>query len=155
MSPLASRVVVAVIGLPIVLALVYAGGWWLFALVAVGAVLALHEYALMTRSLRPVTLAAYAGALLALLGAELGGWNGRWRAFSRRSCSRSSSTGSVRHGSRPRSRSRPRCSAPPGSGSVSRTCCCCATAPTTGGSRRSRCCWRSGQETSAPSSRAE
>ena len=63
----------AVVGLPVVLALVYAGGWWLFTLAAVGAVLALHEYGLMTRSLRPVTLAAYAGALLALLGAELSG----------------------------------------------------------------------------------
>jgi phosphatidate cytidylyltransferase len=73
MSPLASRVAVTVVGLPVVLALVYAGGWWLFVLVAVGALLALHEYALMTRSLRPVTLAAYAGALLTLLGAELGG----------------------------------------------------------------------------------
>jgi phosphatidate cytidylyltransferase len=73
MTPLASRVLVAVVGLPVVLALVYGGGWWLFTLAAVGAVLALHEYALMTRSLRPVTLAAYAGALLALLGAELGG----------------------------------------------------------------------------------
>src|SRR5437773_10773029 len=73
LSPLTSRILVAVVGLPLVLALVYAGGWWLFALVAVGTVLALHEYALMTRSLRPVTLAAYAGALLALLGAELGG----------------------------------------------------------------------------------
>ncbi|OLD98803.1 MAG: hypothetical protein AUG91_08330 [Actinobacteria bacterium 13_1_20CM_4_69_9] len=73
MTPLASRILVAVVGLPVVLALVYVGGWWLFALVAVGTVLALHEYALMTRSLRPVTLAAYAGALLALLGAELGG----------------------------------------------------------------------------------
>jgi phosphatidate cytidylyltransferase len=73
MTPLASRIVVAVVGLPVVLALVWAGGWWLFALVAVAAVLALHEYALMTRSLRPVTLAAYAGALLSLLGAELGG----------------------------------------------------------------------------------
>jgi phosphatidate cytidylyltransferase len=72
-SPLASRVLVAVVGLPLVLALVYGGGWWLFVLAAVGAVLALHEYALMARSLRPVTLAAYAGALLALLGAELSG----------------------------------------------------------------------------------
>jgi len=72
-TALASRVLVTVIGLPVVLALVYAGGWWLFAFVAIAAVLALHEYALMTRSLRPVTLAAYAGALLALLGAELGG----------------------------------------------------------------------------------
>jgi phosphatidate cytidylyltransferase len=73
MGPLVSRVVVAVIGLPVVLLIVYAGGWWLFALCAVGAVLALHEYALMTRSLRPVVLAAYAGALLSLLGAHLGG----------------------------------------------------------------------------------
>ena len=73
MTPLASRVLVAVVGLPVVLAVVYAGGWWLFTLVAIGAVLALHEYALMARSLRPVTLAAYAGALLSLLGAELGG----------------------------------------------------------------------------------
>jgi phosphatidate cytidylyltransferase len=72
-TPLASRVLVAVVGLPVVLALVYVGGWWLFALVAVAAVLALHEFALMTRSLRPVTLAAYAGALLTLFGAQLGG----------------------------------------------------------------------------------
>src|SRR4051794_27675281 len=73
MSPLASRVLVTVVGLPVVLALVYAGGWWLFALAAIAAVLALHEYALMTRALRPVRLAAQAGALLTLLGAELGG----------------------------------------------------------------------------------
>lgn len=73
MTPLVSRVAVAAVGLPVVLALVYAGGWWLFALGAVAAVLALHEYALMTRALRPVILAAYAGALLSLLGARLGG----------------------------------------------------------------------------------
>ncbi|MFL5950656.1 MAG: phosphatidate cytidylyltransferase [Gaiellaceae bacterium] len=73
MTPLASRVLVAVVGLPAVLALVYVGGWWLFVLVAVAAVLGLHEFALMTRSLRPVTLAAYAGALLTLFGAKLGG----------------------------------------------------------------------------------
>ena len=73
MTPLASRVLVTVVGLPVVLALVYVGGWWLFALAAVASVLALHEYSLMTRALRPVTLAAYAGALLTLLGAQLGG----------------------------------------------------------------------------------
>jgi phosphatidate cytidylyltransferase len=73
MSPLASRIAVAIVGLPAVLALVWAGGWWLFALAAVAAILALHEYALMARSLRPVTLAAYAGALLSLVGAQLGG----------------------------------------------------------------------------------
>jgi phosphatidate cytidylyltransferase len=72
-TPLLSRVLVALVGLPLVLGLVYLGGWWLFALVGVAAVLALHEYALMIRSLRPVILAAYAGALLSLLGALLGG----------------------------------------------------------------------------------
>jgi phosphatidate cytidylyltransferase len=72
-SPLVSRVVVALAGLPVVLGIVYLGGWWLFALAAVGVVLALHEYALMIRTLRPVILAAYAGALLSLLGARLGG----------------------------------------------------------------------------------
>ena len=53
MAPLVSRVLVALVGLPLVLLVVWAGGWWLFALVAVAAVLALHEYALMIRSLRP------------------------------------------------------------------------------------------------------
>jgi phosphatidate cytidylyltransferase len=72
-GPLVSRVLVALVGLPLVLGLVYLGGWWLFALAAVAAVLALHEYALMIRSLRPVILAAYAGALLSLVGARLGG----------------------------------------------------------------------------------
>jgi phosphatidate cytidylyltransferase len=71
--PIVSRVLVALVGLPLVLLVVWAGGWWLFALAAVAAVLALHEYALMIRSLRPVILAAYAGALLSLLGAHLGG----------------------------------------------------------------------------------
>ena len=73
MAPLISRVLVALVGLPLVLLIVWAGGWWLFGLVAVAAVLALHEYALMIRSLRPVVLAAYAGALLSLVGAHLGG----------------------------------------------------------------------------------
>jgi phosphatidate cytidylyltransferase len=73
MAPLVSRVLVALVGLPVVLLIVWAGGWWLFALAGVAAVLALHEYALMIRSLRPVILAAYAGALLSLLGAHLGG----------------------------------------------------------------------------------
>ena len=73
MAPLVSRVLVAVVGVPLVLGIVYLGGWWLFALAAIATVLALHEYALLTRSLRPVILAAYAGALLSLLGARLGG----------------------------------------------------------------------------------
>src|SRR3989440_12148825 len=73
MAPLVSRVRVTLVGLPLVLLVVWAGGWWLFALAGVAAVLALHEYALMIRSLRPVILAAYAGALLSLLGAHVGG----------------------------------------------------------------------------------
>lgn len=73
MTPLVSRVVVAIVGLPIVLGVLYLGGWWLFALAVVAAILALHEYARMIRSLRPLVLAAYAGAILALLGARLGG----------------------------------------------------------------------------------
>jgi phosphatidate cytidylyltransferase len=72
-SPLVSRVVVAVVGLPLVLGVLYLGGWWLFALATVAAILAVHEYARMVRSLRPLVLAAYAGVLLALLGARLGG----------------------------------------------------------------------------------
>ena len=73
MGPLVSRVLVALVGVPVVLLIVWAGGWWLFALAGVAAVLALHEYALMIRTLRPVILAAYTGALLSLLGAQLGG----------------------------------------------------------------------------------
>jgi phosphatidate cytidylyltransferase len=81
LSNLASRVVVAAIGLPAVLGIVYLGGWWLFVLTAVAALLALHEYARLTRSLRPVVLAAYAGALLALLGARLGGLDWMFAGF--------------------------------------------------------------------------
>lgn len=55
------------------LGIVWLGGWWLFALAAVAAVLGLHELFWMTRTLRPVVLAGYVGALAALLGATLGG----------------------------------------------------------------------------------
>ena len=73
MSSFWSRIVVTVVGLPVVLYLVWLGGWWLFALVAVAATLALHELFWIARPLRPLVLAGYAGALLALLGAWLGG----------------------------------------------------------------------------------
>jgi phosphatidate cytidylyltransferase len=56
-----------------VLALLWAGGWWLFALIAFAALFALHELWLMTRPLRPLAAAGYGGAYLALVGAELGG----------------------------------------------------------------------------------
>jgi phosphatidate cytidylyltransferase len=70
---LLSRVVVVVVALPAVLALVWLGGWWLFALAAVAAVLALHEYARLVRRLRPLVLAAYVGVVAMLAGATAGG----------------------------------------------------------------------------------
>jgi phosphatidate cytidylyltransferase len=73
MSAFWSRILIAAAGIPLVLWLVYLGGWPMFGLAAVGAVIALHELYWMTRTLRPVVLAGYLGALAALLGATLGG----------------------------------------------------------------------------------
>jgi len=73
MSSFWSRIVVAVCLLPVVLGAVYLGGWWLFALVALAALIALHEYWLMARALAPLALAGYIGAGLALVGAQLSG----------------------------------------------------------------------------------
>ena len=71
-SGLISRILVAVVGLPVVLGAVWVGGWWLFTLVAVAAVVAVHEYVTMARPLRPLAPAVYVGAVLALVGAEKG-----------------------------------------------------------------------------------
>ena len=73
MSNALSRLVVAAAALPVVLGAVYLGGWWLFALGTFGAVVALHEFWLLTRQLSPLSPAGYVGAVLALVGAELGG----------------------------------------------------------------------------------
>src|SRR5436190_13075099 len=73
MSSFWSRILVAVVGLPLVLGMVWLGGWWLFVLLVVVALIALHELYTMTRSLRPLVLAGYTGTFLALLGAQLGG----------------------------------------------------------------------------------
>src|SRR4051794_15202501 len=73
MTNLINRVLVAVIGLPVVLGALWAGGWWLFALVAVAGFIAVHEFVTMARPLAPLAPAAYLGTMLALLGAELGG----------------------------------------------------------------------------------
>ena len=73
MSAFWSRILIAVAGIPLVLWLVYLGGWPMFGLAAVGALIALHELYWMTRTLRPVVLAGYLGALAVLLGATLGG----------------------------------------------------------------------------------
>jgi phosphatidate cytidylyltransferase len=73
MTNFTSRLAVALVGVPVVLAVLWAGGWWLFALVAFGALFALHEFWLMTRPLRPLVAAGYCGAFLAIVGAQLGG----------------------------------------------------------------------------------
>jgi phosphatidate cytidylyltransferase len=73
MSNFLSRVLVTIVGVPLVLYLVYLGDWWLFGLVLFGTLVALHELYAMARSLRPLVLAGYAGALATLLGAQLGG----------------------------------------------------------------------------------
>jgi phosphatidate cytidylyltransferase len=68
-----SRLLVAAAGIPVVLGLLYLGGWWLFALAVVVALVALHEFWLLTRPLSPLSPAGYIGAVLGLVGAELGG----------------------------------------------------------------------------------
>jgi phosphatidate cytidylyltransferase len=73
MSNAVSRVAVAVAAIPIVLGAVYLGGWWLVSLAGVALVLGLHEFWMLTRPLAPLAAAGYVGALLALVGAKLGG----------------------------------------------------------------------------------
>jgi phosphatidate cytidylyltransferase len=60
-------------GAPIVLGAIWLGGWWLFALVAAGLLVGLHEFYSMARPLRPLVLAGYCGGVAMLVGAELGG----------------------------------------------------------------------------------
>ena len=62
MSTFLSRLLVVAIGAPIVLGALWLGGWWLFALVAAGSIVALHEFYAMARPLRPLVLAGYAGS---------------------------------------------------------------------------------------------
>jgi phosphatidate cytidylyltransferase len=73
MSQFLSRVAVTLVALPVVLAIVHYGDWWLFALALLAALVGLHELYVMARSLRPLVLAGYAGAVATLLGAQLGG----------------------------------------------------------------------------------
>jgi len=73
MSSFASRIMVGIVGLPVVLGLVWLGGWWLFGLVAVAGVIAVHEFVTTARPLRPLAPALYVGVVLALVGARTGG----------------------------------------------------------------------------------
>jgi phosphatidate cytidylyltransferase len=72
-SPFWSRLVVGAALLPIVLYVVWLGGWWLFALALVAGLVALHELYGIARVHRPLVLGGYAGLAFALVGAELGG----------------------------------------------------------------------------------
>ena len=73
MSPFLSRILVAAVGLPVVLGVVWLGGWWLCILAIVAGVIALHEFYVLARPLRPLALAGYTGLALTLLGVQLGG----------------------------------------------------------------------------------
>jgi len=69
MSNWLSRVVVAAILVPIVLGVVYLGGWYLFAFVAVACAIALHEYWLLGRRCRHLRRRA--------TSEQRSGWSGR------------------------------------------------------------------------------
>ena len=73
MNPLASRLLVSAVLLPLVIGVVYLGGWWLFGLVLVAGLLALHELFRMARERRPLVIAGYLGFILTLCGLQLGG----------------------------------------------------------------------------------
>jgi phosphatidate cytidylyltransferase len=73
LNPLVSRILVAAVLLPLVIGVVYLGGWWLFGLALVGGLLALHELYGMARELRPLVLGGYLGLVATLLGLQLGG----------------------------------------------------------------------------------
>jgi len=73
MSNLISRVFVGAVGLPLVLGLVWLGGWWLAGLVLVAAVISVHEFVTVTRPLRPLAPALYIGVVLALVLARTSG----------------------------------------------------------------------------------
>jgi phosphatidate cytidylyltransferase len=76
MSQLVNRVFVSILALPLVLGVVYLGGWALLGLALAAALIAVHEYAELVRPLRPLVLAAYLGAGAMVVGASVGG--SRW-----------------------------------------------------------------------------
>jgi phosphatidate cytidylyltransferase len=73
MNPFWSRILISVVLLPLVIGIVYLGGWWLFALTLVAGVIALHELYTLGRDFQPLVPAGFLGLAIALLGAELDG----------------------------------------------------------------------------------
>ena len=138
MSSLFTRILVAAVLLPPVLLLIWTGGWWLFGLAAVVSVLALHEFYGMTRDLRPVLLAGYAGTFAALVGAE---WGPQWALAGFLSTFAFSFVFKGMAGVRPTTVSvAATVLGVPGSASASRTSSSSVGCRSTASSRRSRCC---------------
>ncbi len=73
MNNFISRVLVGIIGLPVVLGLVWLGGWWLAALVLLASLVAVHEFVTVSRPLRPLAPALYLGVALSLVLAQTSG----------------------------------------------------------------------------------
>ncbi|HZR92339.1 MAG TPA: phosphatidate cytidylyltransferase [Gaiellaceae bacterium] len=71
MSSFLSRLLVGAAGLPVVLGLLWLGGWWLAALAVAGGLVAVHELYVMTRSLRPIAIAGHAGLVGVLVALEM------------------------------------------------------------------------------------
>jgi phosphatidate cytidylyltransferase len=72
-SGLGSRVAIAVPLGAVALFAVYQGGWLLAALALVGGLVATHEYCAMTRELRPLTIAGFAGVAAVIIAVHQGG----------------------------------------------------------------------------------
>jgi phosphatidate cytidylyltransferase len=73
MTGLGGRVAVAVPLAVIALFAVYQGGWVLVGLALVGGLVATHEFCAMTRELRPLTIAGFAGAAAVIVAVHQGG----------------------------------------------------------------------------------
>ena len=73
MTNLISRLVVGIVGLPVVLGLVWLGGWWLYVLVLLASLVAVHEFVTVSRPLRPLAPAIYLGVALSLTTAQTSG----------------------------------------------------------------------------------
>jgi phosphatidate cytidylyltransferase len=71
MANLVSRVFVAVVGLPLVLGMLWLGHWYLFVLVLVAGIVALHEFYVMTKPLRPIAIAGHAGLIAVLFAIQV------------------------------------------------------------------------------------
>ena len=76
MGNLTSRILVAALLLPLAIAALWLGDWWLVALGVVAGVIAVHELCAIARDHRPVVLAAYVGVIAEILLAHLRGVEG-------------------------------------------------------------------------------